>query len=346
MCVESTRDANWQCHMPDQLSESAGKVEMMYVGEEPWHGLGQRLEKAATSAEAIEAAHLNWEVIKIPLFTKQRRTYRNILDKFAVARADKFSSGDTTVLGIVGAGYNLLQNRDAFAWFDGIVGEGKAIYHTAGALGDGERVWILAKLPGEIKVIGDDVVNKFLLLSNSHDGESSVQVKFTPIRVACSNTLTMALRRGPTLRISHTASLTQRMEQAKQNLGIITTRYEQIQNDFAALGKVFLNQNRLQEFLTSVFPDPEDVADERGRRRASEARSNCAIFFETGRGNDMPRVRGTLWAAYNGVTEYIDHQKVKADRSKHLHSIWFGDGYLTKARAFRAAIERARQWHS
>jgi phage/plasmid-like protein (TIGR03299 family) len=332
--------------MPHQLSESAGQVEMMYVGKEPWHGLGQKLDKPATSVEAIQAAHLDWEVVKIPLFTKQRRKYRGISNKFGVVRADEFSKGNTAVLGIVGASYNLLQNRQAFAWFDGIVGEGKAIYHTAGALGDGERVWILAKLPGEIRVLGDDVVNKFLLLSNSHDGESSVQVKFTPIRVVCDNTLTMALGRGPSLRISHTASLVQRMEQAKQNLGIITSRYEQIQNDFVALGKVSLNQNKLQEFLNSVFPDPQDKTNERGRKRAAEARMKSTKLFETGRGNDAPLTRGTLWAAYNGVTEYIDHRKGKTDRNQHLDSIWFGDGYLTKARAFRVAMEKALKWQS
>src|SRR5467141_3457753 len=147
--------------MPHQLSETDGKVEMMYVGEKPWHGLGQKLDKPATSVEAIQAAHLDWDVIKVPLFTKQRGRYRDILNKFGVVRADKFSKGDTAILGIVGTSYKLLQNRQAFAWFDGIVGEGRAIYHTAGALGDGERVWILAKLPGEIRVVGDDVVNKF-----------------------------------------------------------------------------------------------------------------------------------------------------------------------------------------
>jgi phage/plasmid-like protein (TIGR03299 family) len=170
---------------------------MMYVGAEPWHGLGQKLDGPATSVEAIQAAHLDWDVIKVPLFTKQRGRYRDIPNRFGVVRADKSSKGDTAVLGIVGASYKPFQNRQAFAWFDGIVGEGKAIYHTAGALGEGERVWILAKLPGEIRVLGDDVVNKFLLLSNSHDGESSIQVKFTPIRVVCNNTLTMALSKLP-----------------------------------------------------------------------------------------------------------------------------------------------------
>jgi Domain of unknown function (DUF932) len=99
------------------------------------------------------------------------------------------------------------------------------VYHTAGALGNGERVWILAKLPDDIRVIGDDIANKYLLLSNRHDGYSAVQIKFTPIRVACQNTLTMALSQGPTLRVPHTKDVHQRLRIAANMLNTIKVRY-------------------------------------------------------------------------------------------------------------------------
>jgi phage/plasmid-like protein (TIGR03299 family) len=124
-------------------------------------------------------------------------------------------------LGIVGDRYDVLQNREAFNFFDQIAGEGRAICHTAGALGDGERIWILAKLPDDIVVAGRDRVEKFLLLSNSHDGESAVPVKFTPIRVACRNTLTQALSRGFTHTARHDRDLWGALRGVQEATGLI-----------------------------------------------------------------------------------------------------------------------------
>ena len=170
--------------MSHDLATINGQKAMMYYGEVPWHGLGQKLDGPATAAAAIQAANLDWKVEKVPLHIHQGKFCREVPDRFAIVRNDEsLFQGPPTVLGIVGRDYTPLQNREAFDWFDPIADGAKAIYHTAGALGDGERVWILAKLPDAIQVIGDDIADKFLLLSNSHDGSSSVQVKFTPIPV-------------------------------------------------------------------------------------------------------------------------------------------------------------------
>ena len=140
-------------------------------------------------------------MVKQPLYVKTGQNYRKAEDKYMMMRADQLEKGPE--FGIVSSDYTPLQNLEAFNFFDDIVGQGAAIFHTAGALGKGERVWILAKLPDSIRIIGDDVCDKYLLLSNSHDGRSSVQMKFTPIfAVVCQNTLTMALNQGRTVRIS------------------------------------------------------------------------------------------------------------------------------------------------
>ena len=329
--------------MAHELLVENGKAAMMYVGEVPWHGLGQKLDKPATSAEAIKAAQLDWEVTKIPLYTKSKSRYRILNKTFGIVRTDL---PEPPVFGIVGENYRVLQNCEAFAWFDEIAGQGAAIYHTAGALGNGERIWILTKLPGEIRVKGDDVSEKFLLLSNSHDGESSVQVKFTPIRVVCQNTLTMALSSGRTLKISHTASLRQRLDEAKVNLGIITERFQEIEQQFQRLAEIQINHARLDDYLAAVFPMPNDKGNESAINRVLTARRMSGELIESGRGNAAEKVRGTLWTAYNGVAEFVDYRVTRQAPPQRLESIWFGGGYLTKARAFNVALSKVAAWRN
>ena len=152
------------------------------------------------------------------------------------------------MLGVASHEYTPLQNHQAFQFFDPIVGRDAAIYHTAGVLGNGERVWILAKLPGEIRVAGDDISEKYLLLSNSHDGKSSVTIKFTPVRVVCQNALSLALDDGSAWRVSHHSDIHRKLKQAHEMLGLINDRYADMEQSFQAMSRVKLNCQRLYEY--------------------------------------------------------------------------------------------------
>lgn len=328
-----------------------GQISMFYVGDKPWHGLGMELKSPATAEEAIVAAKLDWQVGRQSLYLQQPKSEARIRieDKFAIVREDFLKEGEYPVLGIVGKEYTPLQNCEAFEFFDPIVGTGAAIYHTAGALGNGERVWILAKLPECIQVAGNDITDKYLLLSNSHDGNSSVQIKFTPIRVVCYNTLTMALSQGHNLTVRHGRNLHERLKNAERNLGIITERFDEIGDGFRAMARVKMNAEQVGEYFKLVFPDPANSnLDEKERQSALKIvqrnRTWSEYFFDQGKGNREKGVAGTLWAAYNGVTEYIDHRDTRQDDDRRLESIWFGEGYLTKARAFRIAEEKVKVW--
>lgn len=328
---------------------------MFYVDEPPWHGLGTALKEPATAQQAIRVANLDWEVVKKPLLAFDGSVSHPIPDRFAIIRKDWLGQ-PKPIFGIVGAEYTPLQNRDAFAFFDALVGEGAAIYHTAGALGDGERVWVLAKLPEDIHVVGDDIANKFLLLSNSHDGSSAVQIKFTPIRVVCQNTLTMALAQGRTLRVPHVKSLRERMKQAAGLLGIINRQFGTIETQFKGMVSRQIGQQHLDKYLRLVFPDPQDTDNRDAMARAKNNRLWSAHFFAHGKGADLTGVRGTLWAAYNGVAELVDHRQpqrpggaptlfsgpAQPGDDRRLESAWFGDGYSAKVRAYKVACEWMR----
>jgi phage/plasmid-like protein (TIGR03299 family) len=333
--------------MAHELEIRDGQASMFYVNEEPWHGLGTKLDRPATAVEAIKAARLDWRVMKVPLYAVEGDTSISVPDTFGVVRDDLWGKKGCPVLGIVGKDYTPLQNSEAFSFFDPIVGQNAAIYHTAGVLRDGERIWLLAKLPSQIVVVGDDVADKYLLLSNSHDGRSAVQVKFTPIRVVCQNTLTQALSDGTTIRIAHTPNMQERLKQAHRLLGIVDKGFTNLAAAFQAMCKLSLDASKLDEYLAEVFPDPKDPEEPehwKAVKRIQESRFWSRYFFEHGKGNDRPGARGTLWAAYNGVTELIDHRRTQQTPDRRLDSAWFGDGYHVKGRALRIARAKLHAW--
>jgi len=165
--------------MPHDLATTNGQTAMMYSGPTPpWHGLGTQLDEPATAAEAIEAAGLNYHVDLRPIETDDGIP---IPQRKAVIRSDS-----NQVLGVVGNSSCPVQNHQCFGFLDAVVEDGRLRYHTAGALGKGEKVLMLAKLPGELRIKNsEDVTEKFLLLSNSHDGSSALRVFFSPIRFVC-----------------------------------------------------------------------------------------------------------------------------------------------------------------
>jgi phage/plasmid-like protein (TIGR03299 family) len=160
--------------MAHELATANDRIAMMYVGEIPWHGLGMRLDEPATDREAIETAGLNYLA---ELKDLQTTDGIPIPQRKAVVRSDS-----QQILGVVGTSYVPVQNHQAFGFLDAVVADGSLRYHTAGALGKGERIWMLAKLPDDIRVKNsDDITEKYLLLSNSHDGSSSLRVILKPV---------------------------------------------------------------------------------------------------------------------------------------------------------------------
>ena len=167
-------------------NETKGTHSFASHSEKAWHGLGQVVDKAMTSEEAITLANLDYDVEKAPIYAGiggEDLSYSEFKDKVATYRTDT-----KEVLGLVGRKYEIVQNRDAFGFFDAIIDSGEAIFETAGVLGKGERIFVTAKLPNDILVNGEPC-EKYIILTNSHNGSSSIIAGFTTIRVVCNNTL-------------------------------------------------------------------------------------------------------------------------------------------------------------
>lgn len=324
--------------MPQNLASTIGRTAMMYTGEVPWHGLGTRLDGPATAREAIEAAGLNYLAELKEIQTVEGK---EVPQRRGVVRSD---TGD--VLGVVGKSYAPVQNYQAFGFLDAIVADGGLRYHTAGALGKGERVWMLAKLPSHIRVKGgDDIVEKFLLLSNSHDGSAALRTFFTPVRVVCQNTLNLAIRKhgGQGISILHKGDLSSKIQEAQRVLGLAETFYTDAAAKIEILACHYPSVEQVRQYFESLYPDPTDASSSRARN----IRLRLTEIFETGIGLDMPDIKGSSWAAYNAVTEWVDHHRPTrasdpTDRaSRRLESAWFGNGAKLKARAWDQALALA-----
>ena len=324
--------------MPAEITETNGKAEMMYVGKTPWHGLGTRLDGPATAAEAIAAAALDWTVEMLPVYLGGGV---EIPGKKAAVRADT-----GLVMNVMSDRYTPLQNVEAFQFFDAVVGAGEAIYHTAGSLKGGRKVWTLAKLPGDFKVAGKDVLEKYVLLANSHDTSLAVTMQLTAVRVVCSNTMSVALESGDKFRAIHTPNVINKAIEAREFLGLTDAYFENLMAGVNRLAETKMGESQVENLVFKIFGLDETKAINEQHFLPRHAAATVKELFHTGIGNEMKGVKGTAWAAYNAVTEYVDHVRPQGVRletagstagelcGKRLESAWFGNGAKIKQSAW------------
>ena len=317
--------------MSHNLNEDGKR--MFYVGERPWHGLGTKLDNPATAKEAIEVANLDYDVELQPIYLKDGV---EIEDRKATVRVDT-----NAPLGIVTEKYKVVGNREAFSFFDTVVGEGQAIYHTAGALGEGERIWILAKLPSDIVVGKDDVIEKYLILTNSHDGKSSLKMYFSPVRVVCQNTLNFSLHnKSDCINIIHSGNIRNKVDEARKVLGIAVDVYGQFEQIAKQLVDVKLDVAQANSYFNKLVFGKDAV--DNTKTKLVNQKNTLLILFERGCGNDLSGIQYSAWGAYNAVTELVDHHKairgLKDDPSNRLKNIWFGSGASLKKKAYDEAL--------
>jgi len=305
---------------------------MMYVGATPWHKMGVKLDGPATAAEAIAAAGLDWQVIQQEVYTRDTAgRFVAIEDKRAIVRAD---TGE--VFTIMGKGYTPAQNNNSLGLLDDIVVQGAAVYHTAGSLFNGRKIWILLKLPDDIIINETDVIQPYILLSNSHDGTNALRIQLTPVRVVCFNTLRFATREKGGFYGKHTKNLMQRAGQAREVLGLAEAYYEMFARKADQMLNTRLTVMDVQDYLQRVYQFKPDktYADQDHRVVAAYETTLDLLSHPT---NTLGGMQGTAWAAWNAVTYYVDHERVvRGDQrdDKRLDASWFGAGADIRQRAY------------
>lgn len=298
-------------------------VETMFsVRETPWHGLGNIIQDAPTSEDAIKYAGLDWDVITTPIMTN---TGIEIPGYFANMRSDNNKS-----LGIVSKDYKIVQNREAFSFVDNILG-GEVYYETAGSLAEGKRVWMLAHI-GDHKVLGDEVKN-YVLLSNSHDGKSAIKATVTPVRVVCQNTLNLALKSAQRIwSIRHKGDLATKIEEARRTLELSDV-YMKNMNVFAEkMAMIKMSQSEVKNFVDTLFFVNEAMS-KTITNNVEEMKEDFLLRYNNA--PDIANFRGTKWGVIQALTDHRTHREAQRKTSKfsdtRMKEVIDGDIWLDNA---------------
>lgn len=270
---------------------------MFSVRQVPWHGMGIIVDEAPSSQEAIKLAGLDWTVEQRDVYVGEKKLEGTV----ANVRTD-----NDTVLGLVSPQYKIVQNWEAFSFTDKLLGEGVK-YETAGALAEGKKVWLLARLPKTV-LVGDETI-PYLVFTNSHDGQGSVRVAITPVRVVCQNTLNIALQ-GASRSWStiHTGQINDKLAEAQHTLELATNYMERLASESWRLASIRLSKNDVTDIIQELYPMPEpEKRTEKKVKTIEELRSQ--LFLRYNNAPDLKKFRGTGWGLVNAVSDFVTHRE-------------------------------------
>ena len=289
----------------------AANVEtMFYTREKPWHGLGIRVAEAPSSEEALRLAGLDWQVKQAPVYTDTGEAipgYKaNIRDR------------DRRVLGVVTDRYKIIQNQEAFAFTDALLGKGVR-YETAGSLQGGRRVWLLARLPKEYIISGEQV-SPYLVFSNTHDGSGAVKVALTPVRVVCCNTLNLALDTAKrSWSMIHTGNIRDKLQESEDTLFMAEAYMMQLGKEFGNLQRQKITDRQVAEYIEMLLPLEKDATAIQNKN-ITKLREDMAHRYY-----DAPDLQGTGKNAYrflNAVSDFATHAKPLRRTANHKENLF------------------------
>jgi phage/plasmid-like protein (TIGR03299 family) len=312
-----------------ETNATTGMAEIAYVGQKPWHGLGQELNPDADIDTWSKMAGLDWEAKVSPVrfqpFNEVQDTLR-VHGQNVVYRSDTFAP-----LGLVTDRYKLHQPKDVLDFFNVLMQSAGFKLEVAGAIKGGKRIWALANTNKEACVLGDDAVRGYLLLSTSFDGSTATVGQFTSVRVVCNNTLSAADNEVAPSRFNITHGREFDASLMRDRLGLVVSGFDGMMDKYRHLARQQVGVTFVKDFLTNLFPanfDPKtaEFKPSRGYNKVLE------LFEGKGMGADLQGAGGTRWGLLNAVTQYIDHDKGHNVDSR-MNNAWFGNGNRMKSEA-------------
>ena len=314
---------------------------MAYAGEVPWHGLGTRVSNDISVDDMLRESGLDWKVISVPV-------YGELNGERIESNYEMLVRGtDQKVLTMITDKWNPVQNLEAFEFFREFVDAGSMEMHTAGSLQDGKWVWVLAKVSDTFELFGGDRVDSYLLFSNPHIYGRAVEVRFTPIRVVCNNTLNLSLgqKTDNKIRLNHRSTFDP--ELVKETLGIASEKMAKYKEMAQFLGTKSYKPQIVAEYFKEVFPGYSKKTDEKPQNLTqvqidalglSRNAKGALELVETQPGANF--APGSWWNAYNAVSYMTDHVIGRSQESR-LTSSWYGLNKSVKVKALQKAVEYA-----
>jgi phage/plasmid-like protein (TIGR03299 family) len=302
----TTNDIHLHRHMPSGffrkaifLSEGGKKMSaevetMFYTRTKPWHGLGTMVMEALDSGEALEKAGLDWNVVQKDIYTGG--------EKIEGFRANVRDS-DNKVLGVVTDRYKVVQNWEAFAFTDTLLGKGIR-YETAGALQGGRKIWILARLPHEYIITGERI-SPYMVFSNSHDGNSCIRVAMTPIRVVCSNTLNLALRTAQrSWAMKHTGNIENKLQEAEQTMFLSEKYMDALGKEITEMQMKKIPDRKVMEYIGTLLPVDEGMSEQQKKNMIRQQEEMKLRYFEA---PDLQDTEKNAYRFINAVSDFATH---------------------------------------
>ena len=326
--------------MSHDLDDSTGKSAMAYVGEEPWHGLGEKLPTGQSIETWVKAARLNWGIQTLPVRYQFQVRDRIMHDRFVLVRDDTGAA-----LSIVSTDYQVVQPREVLEFYRDLVADRGYTLETAGALDGGRKVWALANT-GMVKDVADNPVDRlgaYVLLATSCDKSLATTATFTSIRVVCQNTLGFAFndmkgQQRRNMKVDHTKKFD--TNSIKEQLGLIDKAWDRFMVQINPMVHYRLSNETAKLFFESLFLSDKDLEEGKPPANSKHKEINqITSLFLSAQGQNLATSHETLWGAVNAVTYYVDH--VRSTKAvERMDSAWFGTGALLKEKAWVRALEK------
>lgn len=324
-------------HMIDMTNDRAN---MAYIGQKPWHGLGQELTENAPLEVWCKEAGLDWNADESPIFRASPEGMIHVPGKKVLSRSD-----NGFALGVVSDSYQVVQPGDVLEFYRDMVDSMGFKIETAGSLRDGRRVWALARTGEEMVLPGDDKVDGFVLLATSYDGTMATVATRTSVRVVCNNTLSFAVGEDGSradVKITHGAAFDAMQVKALLGIGEEDDQWNRFKEQALQLSDRKVSKKEAITFMMdTMYPHAEEEGVDISTRAVERNINMMMNIYENGVGQDTASANGTAWGLLNAVTRYVDHEKRARSNSNRMNNSWFGDGRNMKEDALTRGLALA-----